>query len=377
MIEKKKKWQGVEERVTAKGVKQYRATAYDRVARKPMRGPWTGSLAAARGWRIDTLAGLQNGTVSADRGMLVSAAINEFLDGIESGAIRSGSGKLYKPSTIAGYQRDLRGRVMFAFGDRYLREVTLPDLQLWADKLAGDGLSPSTVRNALTTLRAVYGWALPRGHATINPTRGLRLPSGEEARDRVADREEAAQLVAALEPVDRAILGLAVYAGLRLGEILALDWANVDLDHGTLRVVRAWDPHAHVYGLPKSKAGIRTVPISQRLRSLLLDHRVLTDHRDGLLFVGRDGRPPVPNTLRRRMRAAWADAGLAEIGFHEARHSFASAAISAGLNAKTLATAMGHASIAITYDRYGHLFPGSESEAAALLDAYLSGGPGA
>lgn len=67
----------------------------------------------------------------------------------------------------------------------------------------------------------------------------------------------------------------------------------------------------------------------------------------------------------------WDDAGLPRLGFHEGRHTFASIGIAAGLNAKTLSTYLGHATITITLDRYGHLMPGSEVEARALLDAYL------
>jgi len=69
---------------------------------------------------------------------------------------------------------------------------------------------------------------------------------------------------------------------------------------------------------------------------------------------------------------AWAQAGLAPITLHECRHTFASLMIAAGVNAKALSTYMGHANIAITLDKYGHLMPGNEAEAAGMLDAYLA-----
>jgi integrase len=72
-----------------------------------------------------------------------------------------------------------------------------------------------------------------------------------------------------------------------------------------------------------------------------------------------------------RALTAWKKAELEPITLHEARHTFASLMIAAGVNAKALSTYMGHASITITLDRYGHLMPGNEEEAAALLDAYL------
>jgi len=81
--------------------------------------------------------------------------------------------------------------------------------------------------------------------------------------------------------------------------------------------------------------------------------------------------PFEPSTVRRRALAAWKAARLDPLGLHEARHTFASLLIAAGVNAKALSTYMGHASVTITYDRYGHLMPGNEEEAAGLADAYL------
>ena len=88
-------------------------------------------------------------------------------------------------------------------------------------------------------------------------------------------------------------------------------------------------------------------------------------------------RPFQPSNVWRRAQRAWKRAGIEPIGLHEARHTFASVLIASGVNAKAITTYMGHASIQTTYDLYGKLMPGSEAEAAALVDAYLAraGGP--
>jgi integrase len=364
--------QGIESRRAADGREQHRALVYDRLTARKLRGPWTNSLAEARSWRVDALARLQAGTLSGDRGLTVREAVDTFVAGIANGSIRDRSGRIYKPSTRRGYLRELRGRIVEAFGGSHLRELTLPDVQRWADGLAADGFAPATVRNVVTALRALYGWALPRGMATVNPTVGLRLPTGSTARDRIASPAEAARLIAVLRPSDQAALGLAVYAGLRLGELLALDWSAIDTDAHRIHVRRSWDHGARQYVAPKSKAGTRTVPIVDRLGLLLADHRVLSNQADGLLFAGRGGQPASHNALRDRMRRAWRVHGLAPLGLHEARHTYASLMIAAGVNAKALSTYMGHANIAITFDRYGHLMPGNEAEARSLADAYLA-----
>src|SRR6266508_127052 len=86
----------------------------------------------------------------------------------------------------------------------------------------------------------------------------------------------------------------------------------------------------------------------------------------------RSAQPFTPSNVRKRANSAWARAGLEPIGLHECRHTFASLMIAAGVNAKALSAYMGHSSVTITLDRYGHLMPGNESEAAHLLDGYLA-----
>ena len=90
------------------------------------------------------------------------------------------------------------------------------------------------------------------------------------------------------------------------------------------------------------------------------------------MFGTSYAQPFTPTNVRKRANAAWARAGLEPIGLHECRHTFASLMIAAGVNAKALSAYMGHSSVTITLDRYGHLMPGNESEAAERLDAYLA-----
>jgi integrase len=161
-----------------------------------------------------------------------------------------------------------------------------------------------------------------------------------------------------------------MFAGLRLGELRALPEDDVDLKGGLIRVEASWDPREGLVA-PKSRAGTRTVPIPSVLSAHLARHRLAQGARGGLFFGRTPEIPFQPTSVVNRARRAWKDAGLEPITLHEARHTFASMMIAAGVNAKALSTYMGHAGVAITYDRYGHLMPGNEAEAAGLLDAYL------
>lgn len=252
-------------------------------------------------------------------------------------------------------------------------DIDRADLQRLVARWHEDGLSASSIRNTVNAVRAIYRDAdlLAQGSIAINPTLGLRLPAVRGTRDRIAPPDEALQLLQALPADDRALWATALFAGLRLGELMALRFEDIEFEQGTIRVTRSFDPKAGFVD-PKSKAGRRRVPIAALLREYLEAHRELTGRASGLVFGRSADRPFQPQTVNDRARRAWGKAGLSPIGLHECRHTCASFFIAAGVNAKTLSTFMGHASITTTLDRYGHLFPGSEAEAASLLDAYLA-----
>jgi integrase len=249
-----------------------------------------------------------------------------------------------------------------------LGELSRNEVQDLADQLSESDLSASTIRNALLPLRAICRRAFARGDIAVNPTRGLELPAVRGRRDRVVEPREAKALIAALEPRDRPLWAMAMYAGLRRGELRALRGTDVDLATSVIHVRRTWDRVAGELA-PKSKAGARKVPIPGILRDQLLSGNA--DSSTGFVFARADGRPFEPSSVTDRAKRAWKSAKLQAITLHECRHTFASLMIAAGVNAKALQTFMGHASITVTLDRYGHLFPGSEDEAAVLLDAYL------
>jgi integrase len=164
----------------------------------------------------------------------------------------------------------------------------------------------------------------------------------------------------------------ALYAGLRRGELMALAWEHVDLFAGIIHVERSYDPKAAQFIAPKSRAGERRVPIASTLREHLIAQKLRGGRSEGLVFPSRNGTPFDSWAVKARADKAWKAAGLNPIGLHESRHTFASLMIAAGVNAKALSSYLGHASITITLDRYGHLMPGNEDEAAALLDRYLA-----
>lgn len=348
----------------------YQASVWSAVEQKRIRKTFP-TLAEARAWRSEAQTAIRRGTLRAPSQMTLLEVAEAWLEGARAGSIRNRSGDRYKPSVIRSYETSLRLRVLPELGTRKFSEIRRRDVQNVADRLLGQGLDPSTIRNTLMPLRAIYRRALARGDVAVNPTRGLELPAVRGKRDRIASPDEAEALLAALPERDRALWATALYAGLRRGELQALAWEDVDLANGVIRVERAWDVQEGPIE-PKSRAARRKVPIPAILRDYLVEHRHGQPGALGHVFGRPDGHAFDGPTVDTRAKAAWHRAGLGPITLHEARHTFASLMIAAGVNAKALATYMGHASVTITLDRYGHLMPGNENQAAALLDAYVA-----
>ena len=152
----------------------------------------------------------------------------------------------------------------------------------------------------------------------------------------------------------------------------ALRWSDIDLGSSEIRVERSWDRVAGPIE-PKSEQSIRTLPLVGVLRDHLDEHKLATERGGADLAFGRTAQEPfAPPTIRYRARAAWKAAGPEPITLHECRHTFASLLIDAGENPKAIQAFMGHATIQMTFDRYGHLMPGSREQARVRLDAYLA-----
>ena len=227
------------------------------------------TLAAAKGWRADAASAIRKQTLRAPSSTTLREAADAWLEGTRAGTIRTRSGDRYKPSALRGYEQALRTRILPELGGAKLSALSRADVQDFADRLLGTGLDPSTIRNAVMPLRAIFRRAIARGDVTVNPTTGIELPAVRGRRERIASAIEAAKLLDALPETDRALWACAFYAGIRLGELQALRDEDVDLLTGMIHVRRSWDKIEGPIE-PKSRAGVRKVPIIAALRVVLL-----------------------------------------------------------------------------------------------------------
>ncbi len=318
----------------------------------------------------------------------LAEAASLWVEMAQEGQIRNRSGRRYKPSSLRTIEGDLRLHLVPSLGAKVMVGVTRADLQRLVGSWLAKGLSPSKIRSIVNAARVLWrDLDLLIGHddpLLIDPTRGLRLPASTGRRERIATPDEARRLIEALQQGDRALWATAIYAGLRHGELRALQVRDIDLKRRRIDVQRGWDQYEGEID-PKSEKGTRPTIITRSLQHLLAKHlqdtgRVGTD----LVFGDTSTNPFRSDRVYKRARKAWATAREREdhqkttptaerirpIGLQDCRHTAVSQMLDAGITIDKVSKFMGHASITITIDRYGHLLPGGEADAIALLDAY-------
>jgi integrase len=349
----------------------YRASVWDGQRQERHRYT-TDSYTEAVQWRKDALVALRRGRkVQVRNATTFREAAAEWQRLAESGVVRTNKGDEFRPGALRAYEQHLRMRVLDRYGDESLVDLTRQDWQALVDDLLAEGFAPANVGATVAAVAAVYRFEVSRGRLKDNPARGLDLPTPDNNGTRFASKDEAAALLAAAPADERTVWATAMYAGLRCGELQALEAQAIRLDDGVIDVHYGWD---RLQGRQGTKGrNRRRVPIASALREHLAAELLKTGRRgDQLVFGSTETSPFKASALQRRADEAWRAAKLERLTLHDCRHSYASLMIAAGVNAKALSTYMGHSSIQITMDRYGHLMPGNEEEAAGLLDTYLS-----
>lgn len=324
-------------------------------------------LAEAEGWRSDVLSAMRSGKSVTPNAKTVAVALDELIAGMRSDAILNRSGRPYKPSAKRSYER-VAGRLKDELGNLRLSDLRRSHVNAMIQRQRSAGMSASSIRNTLDPLRVVFRLALDDEIVSVDPTHKLRLPSvkAEATERKTVSPATAATMIDALSIEDQALWAMAIYVGLRRGELQELRWSDIDLPRRMGRCERAWDDEGGAVIDTKSQAGRRMFPLVEPVRARLLDHKMRTGRRDDDLVFGRSSEDRfVPSTIRRRALKAWEAAGLESITLHEGRHSAATAGSTSGLDDLALAHIMGHSSVTITKDLYGHI---REDQIAGVVD---------
>ena len=279
---------------------------------------------------------------------------------------------------------ELLGHVMRAIGDKPARQVTTCDIDELLRTVAGTGVSPRAVNKTRNIIAAAFNYGmresafgLPSNPALAadvrrEPHPGVLLYYSPAEVEAIADalaygrrRSQALDRSAdqiAMDGQDSELIRVAAYTGLRLGELLALRWRDVDFDRSVLTISRAISAGVET----TTKSGrVRRVPLPAQASAALerLLQRGDFTAPDEFVFVDRVGRPLNSVTVRKRYKQARDAVGARPLRFHDLRHTYGSLLAAAGVDLVTIKETMGHSALSTT-GRYLHARPASEQAAA-------------
>lgn len=263
--------------------------------------------------------------------------------------------------------------------------MTQKDLQQFYTKLKksgrlirtqqfGEGLSDTMVRGCHATCRSALEKAVQEGLLHTNPAIGCKLPPKRGREMQVLGREELQRfLIQAQAEGYYELFLLDLCTGLRRGELMALQWEDLDFDTGVLTVNKqVYEVNGKLQlSVPKTKASIRKLLLPPGVVEVLREYRSRVDSRWLFPSPVKEDTPISPGVARKRLQIILQRAGCKKIRFHDLRHTFATLALENGMDVKTLSAMLGHVSAATTLDIYTHITEDMQAEAAAKIDRGL------
>jgi len=280
-----------------------------------------------------------------------------------------------RPRTADSYEQIVRDHLAPAFARVPLTRLTPQLIQRTYRDLADRGLSPKTVGNCHAALHKALSQAARWRLVPANVADLVDPPRVPQHQMKALSPDDARQVLAtaADDPLE-ALWRLAITCGLRLGELLALRWSEVDLDSGTLSVIASlerWEDGVAVVAEPKTARSRRQVQLGSAIADALQRHR--SAHPGiGYVFTRSDGRPLSRSILDKAWTRLNGRAGVPRVRFHDLRHTAATLLLGRGVHPKIVSEMLGHSTVAITLDLYSHVTPTMQREAAAAMDELLS-----
>ena len=281
----------------------------------------------------------------------------------------------FRESTRAEYRRDLEKDALPFFGRIKLAEIEPQHIKQWLTNLSNRGLSASTIRSILAPVRAMLADASEDGLIRHNPAAGVRVPSSAkttEPKVKALTIAEVERLRGAIRnESDLLLVDFMLVTGLRISEVIALDFGDVDLGRCVVKVTKRFYKGVDV---PKSSFGRREVPITPEIgQRLWAQRKSRADSTDSdPLFVSPNGaRLDYANTYNRLLRPAMRKAGIPWGGAHRLRHTAATHLIRSGASANQAQLWLGHHDPGFTARTYVHL-EGSDLPDPSIFDSLLS-----
>ena len=290
-----------------------------------------------------------------------------------------------RPTTQANYEAKIYQHIIPELGKVPLNQLAQKDLQQFYARMKtsgwlirteqfGKGLSDSMVRGLHAARRSALEKAVQEELIRTNPAVGCKLPPKRGREMQVLGREELQRfLIQAQTEGYYELFLLDLCTGLRRGELLALQWDDLDFKSGTLTVnKRVYEVKGQLrVSVPKTRASIRRLVLPPGVVEVLRQYRETVNSRWMFPSPVKEDTPMTPGAVRRWLQIILERAGCKRIRFHDLRHTFATLSLENGMDVKTLSSMLGHVSAATTLDIYTHVTGDMQSEAAAKIDRGL------
>jgi len=278
-----------------------------------------------------------------------------------------------RSATRVRYTRDLKLHIGPRFNRAPIAKITPRDVRAWLSEMAAAGVPASSIRRRFSVFRKVMGDAVAMEMIVRSPCRGVTPPPDTRLDITVLSAAEVAELAAAMPAWCQSWVWVAAYTGLRWSEMIGLARRDIDLLRRTLTVRRQIvevGSKFEGFGEPKTAAGRRTIDLPRFLCEILETQlKRAQPGLDGLVFVNTRGNPPhLSSFTSQTWKTARKKIGRPDLRWHDLRHTAVALAIANGAHPKAIQERMGHASITVTLDRYGHLFPSLGIEVADRLE---------
>ena len=282
-----------------------------------------------------------------------------------------------KPKTREGYESILRTHLLPAFGDRPIARVRPVEVGRFFSGLAADGMSISRMRQTKNVLKRIFDEAVRNSYLARTPVEAIRLSSPQRREMSVLSPREVSLLASNVPERYQALIFVLAYGGLRWGEATALRCGRFNVLRGRVEVMEAVSEVNGVLHFGSTKTHqVRSVVLPSFLRDMLAEHlsRFVEDDVDALVFTTENSTNLRIGNFRRRVWwPALDSAGIPRsVRIHDLRHTCASMLIARGAHAKAIQQHLGHSSISVTFDVYGHLLPDEQDRIAATLDEAYS-----